>query len=234
MLDFNNIRAGYGAIEALHGVNLSVKSDEIVALIGANGAGKSTALLTIVGAVTPRSGQIAFDGQSLVGLPTDEILKRGIVLCPEGRKIFPRLTVMENLLIGGYTKPATSNRKIVEQAFNYFPKLAERRNQLGGTLSGGEQQMLAIARSLMSEPKLLLLDEPSLGLAPVITLKIFEILREINRGGTPILLVEQNARMALQIAHRGYVMATGKIQFEGKASDLLESDEIRKIYLGEA
>jgi branched-chain amino acid transport system ATP-binding protein len=233
MLKLSNIHAGYGPTDVLKGISLEVRSGEIVALLGANGAGKSTTLLTIAGVVKPRGGTVEWNGESLNTCGPDATLARGVCLCPEGRRIFPRLTVLENLRIGGYLTNAKRDAAKLERTFHYFPKLAERRSQLGGTLSGGEQQMLAIARALMSEPKILLLDEPSLGLAPQIVHRIFEILQTINREGTPILLVEQNAREALKIAHRGYVLVTGRIEITDTAAKLLSSDEIRKAYLGE-
>jgi branched-chain amino acid transport system ATP-binding protein len=233
MLKLEQVRSGYGAIEVLKNLDLEVGAHEIVALLGANGAGKSTTLLTIAGVVPLRGGRIEWQNEPLpVGRP-DAVLRRGICLCPEGRHIFPRLTVMENLISGSLLLPASRNAAKLAEIFEYFPLLAERRQQLGGTLSGGEQQMLAIGRALMGEPKLLMLDEPSLGLAPQIVAKIFEIIQRINRTGVPILLVEQNARQALKIAHRGYVMVTGKNQLTGTGAELLASDEVRQAYLGE-
>lgn len=233
MLQLTNIHSGYGPNEVLKGINLEVKAGEIVALLGANGAGKSTTLLTIAGVVACRQGEILWKEQQLPANTPDAILNQGICLCPEGRRIFPRLTVLENLLIGSYTHPKSRDSGKLERVYTYFPVLAERQSQLGGTLSGGEQQMLAIGRALMSEPKLLMLDEPSLGLAPLIVEKIFSIIEDINRQGTPILLVEQNARQALRISHRGYVLVTGEIQLSGSGQELLASDEVRRAYLGE-
>jgi branched-chain amino acid transport system ATP-binding protein len=233
MLKLEKVCAGYGAIEVLKGLELEVREREIVALLGANGAGKSTTLLTIAGVVPLRSGRIEWQEAPLPAGRPDAVLRRGICLCPEGRHIFPRLTVLENLLSGSLLLPAQRNAAKLMEIYDYFPLLAERRPQLGGTLSGGEQQMLAIARALMGEPKLLMLDEPSLGLAPQIVAKIFEIIQRINRAGTPILLVEQNARQALKIAHRGYVIVTGKNQLTGTGAELLASDEVRQAYLGE-
>jgi branched-chain amino acid transport system ATP-binding protein len=233
MLKLTNVHAGYGAIEVLKDLTLEVGANEIVALLGANGAGKSTTLLTIAGVVRVRSGEITWQGAPLPGGRADAVLREGICLCPEGRHIFPRLTVLENLISGSFLLPAKRNPAKLEEIFVYFPLLAERRSQLGGTLSGGEQQMLAIGRSLMGEPKLLMLDEPSLGLAPQIVAKIFEIIRIINKKGVPILLVEQNARQALKIAHRGYVIVTGRNQLTGTGAELLASDEVRQAYLGE-
>jgi branched-chain amino acid transport system ATP-binding protein len=232
MLKLDQVHASYGAIEVLKSLTLEVREGEIVALLGANGAGKSTTLLTIAGVVPVRSGTITWQGTPLTG-KADAVLRRGICLCPEGRHIFPRLTVQENLISGSFLLPAHRNKAKLEEMFHYFPLLAERRDQLGGTLSGGEQQMLAIARSLMGEPKLLMLDEPSLGLAPQIVAKIFEIIKIINQKGVPILLVEQNAQQALRIAHRGYVIVTGENQLTGTGAELLASDEVRQAYLGE-
>ncbi len=232
-LQLINVHAGYGPIEVLKGINIEIKSHEIVALLGANGAGKSTTLLTIAGVVQRRAGQVFWQQKPLDASSPDEVLQQGVCLCPEGRHIFPRLTVMENLLIGSYRLSSQGDQKKFERIFEDFPILAERKKQLGGTLSGGEQQMLAIARALMSEPKLLMLDEPSLGLAPLIVEKIFTIIQTINKQGIPILLVEQNAQQALRIAHRGYVMVTGTIQLTDTGENLLKSDEVRRAYLGE-
>jgi branched-chain amino acid transport system ATP-binding protein len=233
MLKLDQIHAGYGVIEVLKGLSLEVRAGEIVALLGANGAGKSTTLLTIAGVVPVRGGAITWKDAPLPAGKADAVLREGICLCPEGRHIFPRLTVMENLVSGSFLLPAKRNAAKLEEIFGYFPLLAERRSQVGGTLSGGEQQMLAIGRALMGEPKLLMLDEPSLGLAPQIVARIFEIIRRINERGVPILLVEQNARQALKIAHRGYVIVTGKNQLTGTGAELLASDEVRRAYLGE-
>src|SRR5277367_6847347 len=233
MLKLKEIHAGYGAIEVLKSLTLEVGAGEIVALLGANGAGKSTTLLTIAGVVPVRGGDITWQGEPLPTGKADAVLCKGICLCPEGRHIFPRLTVLENLISGGFLLPTGRNAAKLEEIYNYFPLLAERRKQLGGTLSGGEQQMLAIGRSLMGEPKLLMLDEPSLGLAPQIVARIFEIIRQINQKGVPILLVEQNAQQALRIAHRGYVIVTGRNQLTGTGAELLASDEVRRAYLGE-
>ena len=233
MLKLDQVRAGYGAIEVLKSLTLEVRAGEIVALLGANGAGKSTTLLTIAGVVPVRGGSITFLDALLPSGIADAVLRQGICLCPEGRHIFPRLTVMENLISGGFLLPADRNAAKLDEIYSYFPLLAERRRQLGGTLSGGEQQMLAIGRALMGEPKLLMLDEPSLGLAPQIVARIFEIIRLINQKGIPILLVEQNARQALLIAHRAYVIVTGRNQLSGTGAELLASDEVRQAYLGE-
>jgi len=233
MLKLQNIHAGYGAIEVLKDLSLNVEAGEIVALLGANGAGKSTTLLTIAGVVPVRSGMITWQDAPLPTGKADAVLRQGICLCPEGRHIFPRLTVLENLISGSLLLPANRNPAKLEEIFHYFPLLAERQKQLGGTLSGGEQQMLAIGRAMMGEPKLLMLDEPSLGLAPQIVARIFEIIRQINQKGVPILLVEQNAQQALRIAHRAYVIVTGKNQLTGTGAELLASDEVRQAYLGE-
>ena len=233
MLKLDRVQAGYGAIEVLKDLSLEVNKGEIVALLGANGAGKSTTLLTIAGVVPVRQGTITWNDEPLPQGRPDAVLRAGLCLCPEGRHIFPRLTVMENLLSGSLRLPANRNAAKLDEIFAYFPLLAERRAQLGGTLSGGEQQMLAIGRALMGEPKLLMLDEPSLGLAPQIVAKIFGIIRAINQTGVPILLVEQNAQQALRIAHRGYVIVTGRNHLTGTGAELLASDEVRQAYLGE-
>jgi len=234
LLTLEDVQTYYGPMEALKGVSLEVKEGEIVALIGANGAGKSTTLMTISGALAPRRGRIEFLDQNITGRPTHEIVGRGISQVPEGRRIFPRLTVMENLEMGAFLR---RDRREIEAdraaVFEQFPILKERRSQLGGTLSGGEQQMLAIGRALMARPKLLLLDEPSLGLAPIVVSRIFEIIRTINRLGKTILLVEQNARAALNLAHRGYVMETGRIVMADDARALLINPRVREAYLGE-
>ncbi|HJZ91461.1 MAG TPA: ABC transporter ATP-binding protein [Gemmataceae bacterium] len=234
LLEVKDLRAGYGVIEVLKGISLFVNQGEIVTVIGANGAGKTTTLMTISGCVKVRGGSIAFAGDDLTAVPAHEIVKRGLAQSPEGRKIFPRLTVLENLEMGAFTrddKPGV--REDIDRAFQHFPILKERHKQLGGTLSGGEQQMLAIARALMSRPKLLLLDEPSLGLAPMVVLKIFEVIRDLNKEGVSVLLVEQNARQALKLAHRGYVMETGSITATDRAEVLLNDPRIQAAYLGE-
>ncbi len=234
MLELRNVHTFYGKIEALKGINLKVNKGEIVCLIGANGAGKTTTLLTISGIVKPKEGDVIFDGKTINNYSPDKIVKLGIVHVPEGRRIFPELTVEENLILGAYIqKDKQKIKENLEKVFTLFPILKERFKQLGGTMSGGEQQMLAIARGLMSEPKILLLDEPSLGLAPKIVERIFDIITEINSEGTPILLVEQNANMALQISTRGYVIETGKIILEGSSKELFNNDEVKKAYLGE-
>jgi branched-chain amino acid transport system ATP-binding protein len=232
LLEVRDLHVYYGQIHALKGISLAVDKGEIVTLIGANGAGKSTTLKTVSGLMRPRTGTIVFDGADLTQLPPHEIVTRGIVQVPEGRRIFHRLTVRENLVMGAFTRPAAVNTR-VEQVFAMFPRLAERRDQVAGTLSGGEQQMLAIGRALMSEPHVLLLDEPSMGLAPVLVEQIFDTIRDINGRGVTILLVEQNAAMALAIAHRGYVIETGAIALAGDAAALRENPEVRRAYLGE-
>ena len=234
LLKLDGIRAGYGLIEVLKGISLEVGAGEIVTVIGANGAGKTTTLMSVSGVVRTRSGSIKFAGQEISGMPGHEIMRLGICQSPEGRKIFSRLTVLENLEMGAFTRNDKDGIQAdLEKAFAMFPILQERKHQTGGTLSGGEQQMLAIARALMGRPKLLLLDEPSLGLAPLIVLRIFEVVRELNKKGMSILLVEQNARLALKLAHRGYVMETGEITMTGPASDLLKNPKIQDAYLGE-
>ena len=233
MLEVENLNVHYGAIHALKGVSFHLEEGEIVALIGANGAGKSTTLNTISRLNKPTAGDIRYRGESIVETPPQDIVTKGIIQVPEGRRIFPKMSVVENLEMGAYI--FSDRQKIdadIEMVFGKFPRLRERRKQLGGTLSGGEQQMLAIARGLMARPQLLLLDEPSMGLAPIIVEQIFDIIREINQQGTSILLVEQNAQMALSIADRGYVFETGKIVLEGNADDLLEDPMVKEAYLG--
>ena len=233
MLSLADVHTYYGSIHALKGVNLTVYQGEIVTLIGANGAGKTTTLMSISGVTQPRQGRVEFEGQDISRLSTEKIVARGITQVPEGRMIFPRLTVRENLLMGAYLRNDKDAIKADEdKAYELFPKLKERMRQHGGTLSGGEQQMLAIGRALMARPQVLLLDEPSLGLAPIVVENIFEIIQRINREGVTILLVEQNAQMALHIAHRGYVLETGVVTLEGPAKDLLENPKVRSAYLG--
>jgi branched-chain amino acid transport system ATP-binding protein len=228
-----DVHTYYGSIHALKGVTLKVEQGEIVTLIGANGAGKTTTLMSVSGVIQPRLGRVEFMGSDLSRLSTEKIVARGITQVPEGRMIFPRLTVRENLLMGAYLRRDKEGVKADEdRAYELFPKLKERMKQHGGTLSGGEQQMLAIGRALMARPKVLLLDEPSLGLAPIVVENIFEIIQRINREGVTILLVEQNAQMALHIAHRGYVLETGEVTLEGPAKDLLENPKVRSAYLG--
>ncbi len=233
LLEVKDLNVYYGAIHALQGISFSVDEGEIVTLIGANGAGKSTTLKTISGLLRPRTGHIRFDGKDLTLLPAEKIVTERVVQVPEGRKIFAPLTVRENLEMGAYTRTsATEIEQSMQRVFTSFPRLRERLSQLGGTLSGGEQQMLAVARGLMAHPRLLLLDEPSMGLAPILVEEIFEIIRAINRQGTTILLVEQNANMALQVANRGYVLETGRIALEGGARDLLHNPQVIQAYLG--
>jgi len=234
LLSVNNLEVCYGVIAALQGVSLHIDRGEVVALIGANGAGKTTLLRTISGLNQPREGTILWDGsRELQRLPAHEIVRLGISHVPEGRQIFANLSVRENLALGGYQeKSAARLRERMERVFELFPVLAERRDQRGATLSGGEQQMLAIGRALMAQPQLLLLDEPSLGLAPLVVRKIFQIIREINAAGTTILLVEQNAHMALTVAHRGYVLETGRVILADTAGNLLEHPDVKKAYLG--
>jgi branched-chain amino acid transport system ATP-binding protein len=234
VLDVESIEAFYGSIQALKGISLQVRDGEIVTLIGANGAGKSTTLRSINGLVHPRRGTIRFQGQDITRTPPHEIVRRGISQSPEGRRLFPRMTVLENLEMGAYQRSEQADfEEDLERVFLLFPRLAERRTQKAGTLSGGEQQMCAIGRALMARPKLLMLDEPSMGLAPIFVQKIFEIIVEINRQGTPILLVEQNALMALEVASRGYVLETGRIALADEAEALRANERVRKTYLGE-
>lgn len=234
MLVLTNVYAGYGQIGILKGINLEIKQGEIVALIGANGAGKTTTLNTICGMVQLTSGNINFEQEDLKNLSTTEIVQRGITQVPEGRRLFPEMTVLENLEIGAYLrKDKQGIRQDIERAYHLFPVLKDRQKQYAGTLSGGEQQMLAIARGLMSQPKLLLLDEPSLGLAPKFVHQIFNIIQSINKQGTTIFLVEQNAHISLHLADRGYVMETGKIILSDKACNLLQNELVKKSYLGE-
>jgi branched-chain amino acid transport system ATP-binding protein len=233
LLEVKDLNVYYGAIHALQGISFSVDEGEIVTLIGANGAGKSTTLKTISGLLRPRTGHVRFAGKDLILLPAEQIVVEGVVQVPEGRKIFAPLTVRENLEMGAYTRTDKAEiEQSMQRVFTSFPRLRERLSQLGGTLSGGEQQMLAVARGLMARPRLLLLDEPSMGLAPILVEEIFEIIREINRQGTTILLVEQNANMALQVANRGYVLETGRIALEGGARDLLHNPQVIQAYLG--
>ena len=234
MLALDDVHSHYGSILALKGISLTVEPREIVTLIGANGAGKTTTLRTILGAVRPSRGTVTFNGQRVDGLATDRIVRMGIAQSPEGRRIFPRMTVMENLEMGAFARAdRTGVAADLERVLTLFPRLRERMAQKGGTLSGGEQQMLAIGRALMARPSLLLLDEPSMGLSPILVEAIFKIVEEVNRQGTTILLVEQNARMALRVAHRGYVIQTGRIVLQDAAAELLRSDLVRKTYLGE-
>jgi branched-chain amino acid transport system ATP-binding protein len=232
MLSVRDISVFYDAIHAVKGLSFSVARGESVALLGANGAGKTTTLKTISGLLRPRSGTIEFEGRALERIEPHDIVRLGVVQVPEGRKIFQRLTVLENLVTGAYTRPVDSIRVDLEQVLTLFPRLKERRTQVAGTLSGGEQQMLAIGRALMARPKMLLLDEPSMGLSPRLVEQIFETVVTINRQGVTLLLVEQNAAMALEVCQRGYVLETGTIILEGAAQDLAENDLVRRAYLG--
>ena len=234
MLKLRNVQTFYGNIQALKDISMDVEEGEIITLIGANGAGKSTTLMTICGITRARQGEILFQGQPIHDMPPNQIVALGINQVPEGRHIFPYLTVMENLDMGTFLRKDTQNiKKDLDYIFDLFPRLAERRHQAGGTLSGGEQQMLAISRAIMTRPRLLLLDEPSLGLAPIVTQQIFDIIRKINQEhNTTIFLVEQNANLALKIAHRGYVMETGAITMADTGENLLSNDDVKKAYLG--
>ncbi|NLM46321.1 MAG: ABC transporter ATP-binding protein [Firmicutes bacterium] len=233
MLRVENIDVYYGAIHALKDFSLEVEEGEIVTLIGANGAGKSTSLKTISGLIRPKNGIITFNGHNITQTPAQEIVRMGLSQVPEGRRIFANLSVLENLEMGAYLRQDKRGiKQTLEKVFDRFPRLRERIHQQAGTLSGGEQQMLAIGRALMSQPKLLLLDEPSMGLAPILVKEIFSIIKEINEAGTTILLVEQNANMALSVAHRAYVLETGRIVSSGAAKELAESEQIKKAYLG--
>ena len=231
MLKIENLKVNYGGIEAVKGISFDIKQGEIVTLIGANGAGKSTTLRTISSLVKPASGSINFLGNDITGIPAHQIVKAGITLCPEGRHIFPDMTVLENIKIGAYLRNDNLDKDI-EKVYKLFPILKERNWQLAGTLSGGEQQMLAVARGLMSNPKLMMLDEPSLGLAPLVVKDIFNVITEINKTGVTILLVEQNANMALKIADRAYVLETGRITMQGTGKELIENEKIKEAYLG--
>jgi branched-chain amino acid transport system ATP-binding protein len=233
MLTVKDLNVFYGTIHALHDVSFEVSEGEIVTLIGANGAGKTTILHSLSGLIPNKAKDITFMNQTLIGVSANKIVERGLAQVPEGRRIFANLSVMENLEMGAYTRRDKHNvKKDYEQVFSSFPRLKERMNQIAGTLSGGEQQMLAIGRTLMSRPKLMLMDEPSMGLAPLLVKEIFSIIEEINKSGTTILLVEQNAHMALSIAHRAYVLETGKIVLEGPAGELAQNEQVKKAYLG--
>ncbi len=235
VLNIEDLHVYYGAIHAVKGINVKVPKGKIITLIGANGAGKTTTLSTIAGLVKARSGRIIFEGKDITNKPAHVINRMGIAMVPEGRRIFPGLTVQENLMMGAYNrKDKEGIKQDLEWIFQLFPRLKERLSQLGGTLSGGEQQMLAISRALMSRPRLLMMDEPSLGLAPILVSEVFEVIQKINNEGTTILLVEQNALGALKVSHYGYVLETGSIVLEGPSSSLLENDMVRKAYLGVA
>ena len=232
LLKVDNIHVFYGAIHAIKGISFEVEEGEIVTLIGANGAGKSTTLNTIAGLLKPREGSITFDGKNITGMNASKMVYNGMALCPEGRRIFQQMTVRENLEMGGFSRPNAEIDGSIEDVFNRFPRLREREKQIAGTLSGGEQQMLAMGRALMSKPKLLMLDEPSMGLAPILVEQIFDIIKELHEAGTTILLVEQNAQMALSIADRAYVLGTGQITMSGPAAEVLADDRVRAAYLG--
>ena len=232
MLQFDNVSTFYGKIQALHGISLSVERGEIVTLIGANGAGKSTLLMTLCGSPRAASGSIRYEGEELVGLDTCDIMRKSIAVVPEGRRIFARLTVEENLAMGAFFTGKAEFQQELEHVLDLFPRLKERFSQRGGTMSGGEQQMLAIARALMSKPKLLLLDEPSLGLAPIVIQQIFEIIEQLRRDGVTVFLVEQNANQALKLADRGYVLENGLIVMQGSGDELLRDPRVREAYLG--
>ena len=233
LLRVENMHVYYGNIHAVKGISFEVHKDEIVTLIGANGAGKSTTLNTVAGLLRPRSGQIYLEDKPIGGVPANKMVSLGMALCPEGRRIFQQMTVRENLEMGAYSRPAAEVEGSIENVFQHFPRLKEREKQISGTLSGGEQQMLAMGSAMMSKPKLIMLDEPSMGLAPLLVEQIFQIIAELHAAGTTILLVEQNAQMALSIADRAYVLETGRIVMEGPARELLTNDNVRKAYLGE-
>jgi len=234
MLKIEDLNVYYGVIQALKGVSFEVEEGEVIALIGANGAGKTTILHTITGLIGAKSGHILFEGKELTKTPAHKIVTMGMAHVPEGRRIFQELTVYENLKMGAYTRKDKGEiESTLEKVYNRFPRLKERRNQIAGTLSGGEQQMLAMGRALMSQPRIILMDEPSMGLSPLFVSEIFDIIREISESGTTVLLVEQNAKKALSIATRAYVLETGKIVLEGKANELLNDDSVKKAYLGE-
>ena len=237
MLEVRGLQVAYGGINAVKGIDLDVRAGELVTLIGANGAGKTTTLKALSGLLKPAAGSVRYDGQDITGTPAFELVRRGLALVPEGRGVFARLTVEENLAMGAYVRNSRDDKAVIavdcERAYTTFPRLAERRKQLAGTLSGGEQQMLAIARALMCKPRLLLLDEPSMGLAPIVVQKIFETIRTVAHEGVTLLLIEQNARLALQTCDRGYVMESGMITLSGDAKSLLNNPEVRRAYLGE-
>ena len=232
MLKIEDLHVYYGSIHAIKGVSFEVNEREIVTLIGANGAGKSTTLNTVAGLLRPRSGSVTFEDKRITSMPANKIVSLGMALCPEGRRVFQQMSVRENLEMGGFSRPASEIADSLDDVFTRFPRLKESHTQIAGTLSGGEQQMLAMGRALMSKPRLLMLDEPSMGLAPLLVEQIFDIICELNRSGTTILLVEQNAQMALSIATRAYVLETGKIVKAGDAQALMHDDAVRKAYLG--
>lgn len=232
LLSVQDINVYYGSIHAIKGISFDVNEGEIVTLIGANGAGKSTTLNTISGLLKPKTGSIEFEGQSIGGVPAHRLISKGMALCPEGRRVFLQMTVQENLEMGGFTRPPAEIPVTLEKVFETFPRLKERCRQIAGTLSGGEQQMLAVGRALMSKPELIMMDEPSLGLAPLVVKGIFEIIKEINKLGVTILLIEQNANLALRVADQGHVLETGRIKLSGKGQELLENAEVKAAYLG--
>ena len=232
LLQVENVNVYYGSIHAIKNISLQVNEGEIVTLIGANGAGKSTTLNTIAGLLKPKTGSVTFDGHVISGMSANKIVPLGMALCPEGRRIFQHMTVRENLEMGGYSRPKSETETSIEEVFERFPRLKERRKQIAGTLSGGEQQMLAMSRALMSHPKLMMRDEPSMGLAPILVDQVFDIIKELHKAGTTILLVEQNARKALQIADRAYVLETGAITLSGTGAELASSVAVKKAYLG--
>ena len=232
LLNVRNLHVYYGSIHAIKDISFEVNEGEVVTLIGANGAGKSTTLNTIAGLLKPRNGEVELNGSNMVGIPAHKIVKEGMALCPEGRRIFQQLTVRENLEMGAYIGDGSTLEKDINNVYELFPRLQERYKQIAGTLSGGEQQMLAMGRALMSHPRLLMLDEPSMGLAPILVEQIFDIIRKLHDKGTTILLVEQNAKMALSVADRGYVLETGRIVTTGTGKELLHNDSVRKAYLG--
>ncbi len=232
VLKVENLHVYYGSIHAIKGVSFEVGEGEIVTLIGANGAGKSTTLNTVGGLLKPREGSVEFEGKSILGVAPHKVVNQGMALCPEGRRVFAQLSVRENLEMGAYTRPVSEIAETLEIVYEHFPRLKERQTQMAGTLSGGEQQMLAMGRALMSKPRLMMLDEPSMGLAPILVDQIFEIIKALNKKGTTILLVEQNAQMALSIADRAYVLETGRIVNSGTGKDLLNDDSVKKAYLG--
>lgn len=234
MLEVKDLEVYYGMIQAIKGISFEVNQGEVIALIGANGAGKTTTLHTITGLLSPKKGSVLFEGRDITKVPAHKIVSMGMAHVPEGRRVFSQLSVYENLKLGAYTRKDKSNiDKELQSIYERFPRLAERKNQLAGTLSGGEQQMLAMGRALMSKPSIVLMDEPSMGLSPILVNEIFDIIESISKSGTTVLLVEQNAKKALSIADRAYVLETGKVVLEGDAKDLLENDSIKKAYLGE-
>lgn len=234
MLEVKDLQVYYGMIQAIKGVSFQVEEGEIIALIGANGAGKTTILHTISGLLAPKSGSVIFEGKDITKIPGHKIVSMGMAHVPEGRRVFAQLSVLQNLKMGAYTRRDKSEiENTLKKVFERFPRLEERQNQMAATLSGGEQQMLAMGRALMSHPKIILMDEPSMGLSPIFVNEIFDIIKEVNKSGTTVLLVEQNAKKALSIANRAYVLETGKIVLEGRASELLNNDSIKKAYLGE-